>query len=427
MSEIKFIDLFAGIGGFHYALKSALNELQSNLNSKCVFVSEIDEYAKKVYSNNFNYDINKIINIRDIDKNDIENHDFLFAGFPCQTFSNAGKKLGFIDKTRGTLFFEIAEILKVKKPKFFLLENVKHLVKHDKSRTFNLILDTIRELGYITTKEPLILSATEIGVPQKRERVYIIGVRQDLVSDLEFIDKPKMNLENKYLYNEIIEKEVLEDYFDMVDNKVKIAIEAWGKFLKKIKLPTNRSLPVIWFDDLFTSKKRQNEILNDNSVSEWRKKYLKDMWLVYKENKEFIDKWKEEYGVKNWQAREKKFEWQAGRENKDIKNSFIQLRQSGIRCRRKESFPTLVAMVQTPLVYDDKRKKWRFLTPNETGKLQNFYKIKSDDFDFKFKSYSDIYGTSLRHDFISQKQFGNSININVVKQIIKYILENFYK
>ncbi|WP_338984481.1 DNA (cytosine-5-)-methyltransferase [Spiroplasma endosymbiont of Diplazon laetatorius] len=426
MKEVKFIDLFAGIGGFHYALKAALKEIDKKNNPKCVFVSEIDDYAKKVYSINFNYNIDEIINIRDVKKSDIEDHDFLFAGFPCQTFSNAGKKMGFLDQIRGTLFFEIAEILSIKKPKYFILENVKHLVKHNNGETFNTIINTINDLGYLTTEKPVVISATQIGVPQKRERVYILGVRKDLVENKEFIDSPKPYSEIKYFSNEIVEKNVDEFYYGLVEEKVKIAIEAWGEFLKNVKPPKGRTMPVIWFDYLFTNIVERKKILNNSTISEWRKKYFRDMWEVYDDNSTYINKWRKKYNVDEWQAREKKFEWQAGIGNFDIKNSFIQLRQSGIRCRRKEDFPTLVAMVQTPLIFDDNRKKWRYLTPNETGKLQNFYKIRDEDIDLGFKSYSELFGRSQRHDFITQKQFGNSININVVKQLIIYILNNFW-
>jgi DNA (cytosine-5)-methyltransferase 1 len=131
---IKFIDLFAGIGGFRVALEQICKN--NNINCKCVFVSEIDKEAIKTYQGNFGKDEN-IVNIKELDENCslVPKHDFLFAGFPCQSFSNAGKKLGFLDEIRGTLFFDVAKIIKNKKPKYILLENVKHLVTHDKGKT----------------------------------------------------------------------------------------------------------------------------------------------------------------------------------------------------------------------------------------------------------------------------------------------------
>ena len=126
----KFIDLFAGIGGFHQAM--------TQLGGKCVFASEIDKHAIKVYENN--YGIVPQGNIKEIDVEDIPQHDVLCAGFPCTTFSIAGKCAGFDDQTRGTLFFEITRILKHHHPKYIILENVKNLTRHDKGRTSSAIL-----------------------------------------------------------------------------------------------------------------------------------------------------------------------------------------------------------------------------------------------------------------------------------------------
>ncbi|MBC7766555.1 DNA cytosine methyltransferase [Arenimonas sp.] len=167
--KYKFIDLFAGIGGFHLAL--------SQNNMECVFASEIDEAARKTYLANhkipphsFNDDI------RAISPNDIPDHDILCAGFPCQPFSQAGHKRGFddiADSDRGTLFFSILEILHAKRPKAFILENVRHLLKHDNGRTFNIIHDHLTEAGYSVNYK--IIKASEFGRPQLRPRIYIVG------------------------------------------------------------------------------------------------------------------------------------------------------------------------------------------------------------------------------------------------------------
>ncbi len=134
MKSYKFIDLFAGLGGFRVAFESECKK--RNLSSKCVYVAEINEKVIKTYRANHEHKENeKIGNIRDVPPEQVPKHDFLFAGFPCQTFSNAGKKLGFLDQVRGTLFYDIANILEIAKPKFALLENVKHLVNHDNGET----------------------------------------------------------------------------------------------------------------------------------------------------------------------------------------------------------------------------------------------------------------------------------------------------
>lgn len=159
---MKYIDLFAGIGGFAQAAKA--------YNMKCVFASEIDKYARITYEANHGHvpagDITKI------HAADIPDHDLLMAGFPCQAFSVAGKRLGFED-TRGTLFFEIARILKHKQPAMFLLENVKGLKSHDQGRTLQTILDTLEGLGYQVHWK--ILNAKDYGVPQNRERIFFVG------------------------------------------------------------------------------------------------------------------------------------------------------------------------------------------------------------------------------------------------------------
>lgn len=169
--NFKFIDLFAGIGGFRMAMQ--------NLGGKCVFTSEWDKEAKKTYRANYGE-----VPFGDITKQQIkdyipENFDLLCAGFPCQAFSIAGKRGGF-DDTRGTLFFDVAEIIKKHKPKAVFLENVKGLRSHDKGKTLETILNVLRnDLGYYVP-EPQIINAKNYGVPQNRERIYIVGFRNDL-------------------------------------------------------------------------------------------------------------------------------------------------------------------------------------------------------------------------------------------------------
>lgn len=173
-----FVDLFAGIGGIRLAFQ--------NLGGKCVFSSEWDLQAQKTYLANFGE-----VPFGDITKEETkryipDNFDVLCAGFPCQAFSLAGKRLGF-EETRGTLFFDVAEIIKRKRPKAFFLENVKGLMIHDGGKTFKVILNVLRnELGYYVP-EPQIINAMNFGVPQHRERVYIVGFRKDLgITDFSY-------------------------------------------------------------------------------------------------------------------------------------------------------------------------------------------------------------------------------------------------
>ena len=167
----KFIDLFAGIGGFHLAL--------SSLGAECVYANEWDKHAQRVYKNNFSIlpdgDITKV------DENTIPNHDILCAGFPCQAFSISGKQRGFKD-SRGTLFFDVARIVKAKKPKVVFMENVRNFQGHDKGNTLSVVKNTLEELGY--TFYYKVLNAVDFGIPQKRERIYMVCFRNDLINSI---------------------------------------------------------------------------------------------------------------------------------------------------------------------------------------------------------------------------------------------------
>ena len=199
-SKFEFIDLFAGIGGFRIAFQ--------NLGGKCVFSSEWDKYSQQTYEKNFGEvpfgDITKI------NEKEIPDHDILCAGFPCQAFSIAGKRSGFED-TRGTLFFDVARIIKEKQPKAFFLENVKGLISHDRGKTLKTILNTLREdLGYFVP-DPQVLNAKDFGVPQNRERIFIVGFRKDM--NVEEFKYPKP-VKTKKVFKDIKEeKEVSVKYY----------------------------------------------------------------------------------------------------------------------------------------------------------------------------------------------------------------------
>jgi DNA (cytosine-5)-methyltransferase 1 len=164
MEQIRFIDLFAGVGGFHLGLTRSSNKF------KCVYSNEWNKYANSVYRKNLGECDAR--DIRTVNSGELPEFDMLCAGFPCQSFSIAGKRRGFED-TRGTMFFEIARIIREKKPRLLLLENVKGLLNHDNGATFEVIVSTLQELGY--SVEWQVLNSKNHGVPQNRERVFIIG------------------------------------------------------------------------------------------------------------------------------------------------------------------------------------------------------------------------------------------------------------
>lgn len=195
------IDLFAGIGGIRQGF-------QKN-GGYTVYSSEWDKFAQKTYEANFGEipdgDITKV------DENTIPDHDILLAGFPCQPFSQAGLKKGF-DDTRGTLFFDIARILRAKRPKAFMLENVKQLRGHDKGKTLKVILNTLDELGYYVP-DPEILNAYHFGSPQNRERIIIVGFNKDyLPDDYDMFHYPQGHIDESVCVGKILEKNVSESF-----------------------------------------------------------------------------------------------------------------------------------------------------------------------------------------------------------------------
>ena len=223
MKNIKYIDLFAGIGGFHQAM--------SSFGAECVFVSEWDKKCQDVYRKNYNMDVYG--DITKIDEKDIPPHDVICAGFPCQAFSVSGKQLGFQD-TRGTLFFDVARIAKHHKPKVLLLENVKNFAKHDSGNTLKVVESTLQNLGYSVYHK--VLNASNFGVPQKRERVYIVAFRGDLnIDNFQF---PITYGEPTKLKDCLLgSKEVLDCIVTRDDvvlkNNVKIEKDEFGNFSQK--------------------------------------------------------------------------------------------------------------------------------------------------------------------------------------------------
>lgn len=211
--KFKFIDLFAGIGGFRLAMQA--------LGGKCVFTSEWDEQAKKTYHANFGE-----VPFGDITKEETKSFipdafDVLCAGFPCQAFSIAGKRVGFED-TRGTLFFDVAEIIKRKQPKAIFLENVKGLRNHDKGKTLKTILKVLREDLNYYVPEPQILNAKNFGVPQNRERIFIVGFRKDLgITSFEY---PKPSNE-KVSFKKVKEKKPVSVKYYLSDTYLNTLIK----------------------------------------------------------------------------------------------------------------------------------------------------------------------------------------------------------
>lgn len=222
MKEIKFIDLFAGIGGIRLGFES--------IGGECVFSSEWDKYAQDTYEANFSERPDG--DITTINPNTIPNHDILLGGFPCQAFSICGDQKGFSD-TRGSLFFNISEILRIKKPYAFMLENVKNLKSHDQGRTFKTILKELEKLGY--SVHYTVLNSLDFGVPQKRERTIIVGFKENIAFSFPTPLGVKPNLACILEQDEYIE----DKYFASATIQEK----------RRRKVKPNYPVPSIWHEN----------------------------------------------------------------------------------------------------------------------------------------------------------------------------------
>lgn len=213
--KLKFIDLFAGIGGFRVALEQ--------LGLKCVFSSEIDKHAIDMYKANFNDDSE--CDITQLNPKKIPDFDILCAGFPCQAFSISGKQKGFEDAARGTLFFDICRILKEKNPSTFILENVQNLEKHDKGNTLFVMIKSLNELGYSVSYK--VLNARNFGVPQNRERIIIIGNRDGKIFDFDLIKENKIESMYDFLEKQGDFEYLNEEEYTLIENE-KIKVQKSG-------------------------------------------------------------------------------------------------------------------------------------------------------------------------------------------------------
>lgn len=375
MKKFKFIDLFAGIGGFHQAMVQ--------LGGHCVYASEIDKFCIERYRENYNIDADH--DITKINPEEVPDHDVLCGGFPCQTFSKAGKQKGF-EETRGTLFFYIEKILQVKKPKYIVLENVRNLVSHDNGNTWKVIRQHIIDCGYRITENPIIMSPHQFGIPQLRERVVILGVYDPDNTDKYLnIDLGTMKDKKDNSIESILEPNNNEDKYKISKQEERV-LSAWDEFYKMIDLKVIGFPIIVDFFDGYI----------DPDYPNWKKQFVEKNHALYVLNKNAIDRW-----IKKWKVYEtftptqRKMEWQAGSSIESIWEGLIQFRPSGVRVKSPNCFPALVAMVQVPIVGKYKRR----LTIREAARLQSF----PDSFIFD------------SNDHQAYKQFGNAVNVNVIK------------
>ena len=422
LNNLKFIDLFAGLGGFHKAL--------SELGHQCVFASEISQELRDLYYENWGIKPEgDIITLVQNEIIKIPEHDILCAGFPCQPFSKAGKRLGLNDE-RGNLFDQIIGILEYRKPKYIILENVPNLSTHDNSRTLDLIKKRLISLGYELNLKTY--SPVDFGIPQNRKRVFIVGSLDGLHHfDFNNIDSKKSKEIN---LNEFINKKYPRSA--KIDSKRVNALKVWQKFLNIIpKDQTLTGFP-IWamefgatypYDEIpyqltqkelgkykgsfgadlkNLSKTEQLKLIpnyskNNKKFPPWKKYFIEQNRSLYLSHKNKIDKVLPlivEIPFPTLQ----KLEWNAGNSKRKIRDFLIQFRPSGIRIRKPISFPTLVtSATQNPVI------GWqnRYLTREEALKLQSLEDLK----------------LPTSH-YAAYRAIGNAVNATIVSHISKELV-----
>jgi DNA (cytosine-5)-methyltransferase 1 len=410
----KFVDLFAGIGGFHIAL--------SDLGGECVFASEIDKDAQAIYRLNFEKHmrgpiVGDIIPLTDKTVSKlIPEHDVLVGGFPCQPFSKSGAQLG-MDETRGTLFYNIAKILEKRRPKVIVLENVRNLTGPKHKHTWSLIVRVLRDLGYHVSDIPSIVSPHSLspkhgGTPQIRDRVYIVGVYVGKQKAWKLADEPfvlnKEKLDNwkptdwnleKHLLQE--DSEIEEPLLYKVSKERLEVIEMWNNFLKTVGAPKGKRLPgfPLWEFAMTVRPKLERD------MPDWKIDFLKKNSAFYVENKQAIDAWRSRHPqLKDMNTSFRKLEWQA-QDLKSIWDGVVQFRPSGVRVKKADYLPALVAMNQTSIVGSKKRT----ITVREAARLQAF----PEDFTFGDQNPAKSF-----------KQLGNAVSVGTVKFVVTSILED---
>lgn len=419
--SMKFIDLFAGLGGFHLALE--------NLGHECVFASELDKDLQNTY--NLNFGLMPHGDIRSIPEAKIPKHHILCAGFPCQPFSKAGEQLGQNCPQWGDLFGEhVLRIIRSKKPKYFLLENVANLERHDSGNTWVQMKSRLEGCGYHVQSK--ILSPHRFGIPQIRERLFIVGSKKSLRN----FKWPEENCAPVTIES-ILDK--MPKDAKPISTQVENCLNVWQDFLDSC--PKSEAIPSfpIWTMEFGATYPYENSTpfsvgtrqlckyrgthgINLSTVSpqvrfnylpsyarnavavfpDWKQKFIKQNRDFFERNRDWIEPWLPK--IQQFPPSLQKLEWNCKGEKRDIWQYLIQFRASGVRVKRPTTTPSLVAMTttQVPIIAKEKR----YMTPKECMKLQNMEMLKHIP-----STESKVY-----------KALGNAVNVKIVQMVAKSLL-----
>lgn len=432
----RFVDLFAGLGGFHVAL--------DELEGRGVFAAEWEPTLKALYKVNFGIDAWGDLNDLSSDEiiaRSVPDHHVLTAGFPCQPFSKAGDQLGFKDTNQGNLFFKVHDILRVKRPQCFILENVPNILKHDGGRTKATIIRMLEDLDYAVDVQHF--SPHEFGIPQVRNRAYFVG-SLDGLDHFEWPAKHKDPTE----ITSVLRHDVPSTR--SIPELTLRAIDMWGDFLRcspaALKLP---SFPIwamefgatypyedetpsgvwarrpIWglrqmgfkgsfgqslectIDAQATKIPSHANRIDDYQFPRWKQTFIKQNRDFYRDNCSWIDPWLARWNPKDFPSSFQKMEWNAQGEDRDIDNFVLQVRASGLRIKRPTTSPSLIAFTQTqvPILGANLTGERRYMTPAECAELQCLGDIQLP-----------------ASDLVAYKALGNAVNARVVKAIAERLL-----
>jgi DNA (cytosine-5)-methyltransferase 1 len=389
---MKFVDLFAGLGGFHVALK--------RLGHRCVFASEIESGLRELYKKNFGLEAKG--DIRQVPLSRVPSHDILCAGFPCQPFSKAGRQEGLKCPRNGDLFDYVMQVLRLRRPKYLVLENVPNLARHEGGATWKTMRHRLRYAGYDTREHRF--SPHQFGIPQVRDRIYIVGSRDGL-DDFEWpaeTPNPEMSIVDAL--------EARPKDAKPIPEYVVKCLNVWQKFVTRF--PKNTYLPTfpIWSTEFgatypyidetphavgvkrlghyrgshglklsqFAFQERMARLPSYARTEEerfpgWKIKFIRQNRDLYSDNRGWIDPWMPE--LFQFPSSLQKLEWNCKGGSRDLWSYVIQFRASGVRVKKPSSSPSLVAMTttQVPIIAWQRR----YMTPRECARLQSLGELKN--------------------------------------------------